>query len=284
MFFFTATAQQRVDSLQGVVKRPTADSIWHTFSGTLVTSAGFVKQVLAHHPYFGFSSAISQKPVSMVRKVVGKEKLFYLLLFLVVIFGLLRQLFPKYFGDLFRLFFRTTLKQKQIREQLLQTPLPSMALNIFFVIASALYVTFVVQHFKWIEPQNFWHTLLYAGLALLAIYTAKYIGIQFSGWLFDMKEAANAYVFIVFVVNKMMGIFLLLVLPILAFSKGHMHTIGLVISWCVLAALYLYRITLTYSATRSQIKVNPFHFFLYLLAFEIAPLLIIYKGLLLYFV
>jgi hypothetical protein len=98
-----------------------------------------------------------------------------------------------------------------------------------------------------------------------------------------MGEAANSYIFIVFIVNKMIGILLLPFLIILAFTTGNLYTVGITLSWCLIAGLIVYRFILTYSAIRNQVKVNPFHFFLYLLAFEVAPLLLVYKGLLFYF-
>ena len=280
---FYTKAQVPVDSLHLIDKRPLTDSGWKMDNTIPVTSSLFVREALKHHAYFGFNTPASTKPVSTIRQVKGKEMIFYLLIFLLMVFGVLRRLFPKYFNDLFRLFFRTTLKQKQVREQLLQTPLPSLALNVFFVISVSLYITFLLQHFKVSGAENFWKIFLYAGIALSAIYFLKFIGIKFSGWLFGMQEAANSYVFIVFIVNKMIGILLLPFLLILAFSLGSAYTVGLTLSWCLIAGLLLYRIVLTYSATRYQVKLNPFHFFLYLLAFELAPLLLIYKGLLLYF-
>ena len=57
-----------------------------------------------------------------------------------MIFALLKMGFAKYFNDLFRVFFRTTLKQRQIKEQLMQTPLPSLIFNGFFVASAGLYV------------------------------------------------------------------------------------------------------------------------------------------------
>jgi len=62
----------------------------------------------------------------------GKEYLFYYLIFLFLLFGLIRRAFSKYFYDLFRVFFKTTLKQKQTQELLLQSPLPSVVMNSFF--------------------------------------------------------------------------------------------------------------------------------------------------------
>jgi hypothetical protein len=284
IFFIDTSAQTpATDSLLWVNMNPLAIKEWRTPDSVSISSAQFVKQVLAHHPYFGFNAPVMDKPVVTHREVKGKETIFYAIVFLFIVFGALRQLFPKYFNDLFRLFFKTTLKQKQVREQLLQTPLPSLALNGFFVISASLYITFLLQHYQLVAEAEFWKTTVYAAAALSIIYLVKYLGIVFSGWLFSMQEAAHAYVFIVFIVNKMIGIFLLPFILILAFSVGHSFSIGIMLAWCVLGGLYLYRIMLTWSAIRGLIKVNPFHFFLYLLAFEVVPLLLIYKALLLYF-
>lgn len=239
-------------------------------------------QLLRRHPYFGFSAS----PITMrseIRQTVGKELLFYMLVFILLIYALLRRAFPKYFNDLFRFFFRTTLKQRQISEQLMETPLPSLLLNGFFVIISGLYITFLLQHFKLIPFDNFWRMFLYCILGLSAIYFIKFIGLRISGWLFNMQEAANSYIFIVFIINKMIGILLLPFLILLSFTPGDLYFISLTLSWCLVAGLFVYRMILTFGAVRNQVKVNPFHFFLYIFAFEIAPLLLVYKGLLLFF-
>jgi hypothetical protein len=52
------------------------------------------------------------------------------------------------------------------------------------------------------------------------------------------------------------------------------------ISYILVGGMLLYRFIISYRPVRSEIKVNRFHFFLYLCAFEIAPLLLIYKVLL----
>lgn len=276
----TTTPLRTSDS---VSKRPVMDSGWVIPAGISFSSPRFSWEVLRHHPYFNFSSPPLFLPASILRKIAGKELLFYLLLFLLIIFAILRRAFPKYFGDLFRLFFRTTLKQRQIRDQLMQTPLPSLLMNGFFVVSGGLYCAFLVQHFELNPVNNFWLLSLYCCLGLSVAYFIKFLGLKVSGWLFNMKEAADAYIFIVFIVNKMIGILLLPFLILLAFSVGDVYTISLTLSWGMVAGLLLYRFILTYAAIRNQVKVNPFHFFLYLCAFEIAPLLLVYKALLLYF-
>ena len=62
-----------------------------------------------------------------------------------------------------------------------------------------------------------------------------------------------------------------------------MYSVSLVLSLCCAVDFLLYRFILGYTAIRNQVKFNLFHFFLYLCAFEIAPLLLIYKALLFFF-
>lgn len=234
-----------------------------------------------------FQSILAQTPSDslngQIRVFQGKEIIFYLLVFLLILFAFLKRAFPKYFTDMFRLFFRTTLKHRQVREQLIQTPVPSLFLNVFFVIAGGFYVSFLLQHYEVNPVGNFWLLALYCCLGLAAAYFIKFIGLKVSGWLFNMEEVAESYIFIIFIINKMLGIMLLPFLVLLAFSSGDIYTFSLTLSWSVIAGLLIYRFILTYAAIRNQVKVNPFHFFLYILAFEIAPLLLVYKGLLFFF-
>lgn len=161
--------------------------------------------------------------------------------------------------------------------------MPSFMLNVFFVVIGGLYITFLLQHYKLIRFDSFWLMFLYCILGLSAVYLIKFIGLKMSGWLFNMEEAANSYIFIVFIVNKMIGILLLPFLILLAFTLRDIYFIGLTLSWCLVAGMLIYRMILTFAAVRNQVKVNPFHFFLYICAFEIAPLLLIYKCLLFFF-
>jgi hypothetical protein len=115
------------------------------------------------------------------------------------------------------------------------------------------------------------------------IYFIKFIGLKFTGWLFNIRGAADSYIFVVFIINKVIGIFLLPFLVLLTFTQGDAYKVVMVLSWCGIGVLFIYRFLLTYASIRNQVRFNPFHFFLYLCAFEIAPLLLIYKALLFFF-
>ena len=253
------------------------DSTWRVRD-----SMPLLEQVAAHHPYFRFAVRPTQFR-SDIRQFQGKEILFYVITALLILFALFKLAFAKYFNDLFRVFFRTTLKQRQIKDQLMQTPLPSLAFNFFFVASTGLYVDFMLYYFNFKPVDNFWLLYLYCCVGLSVIYFVKYVGLKICGWLFNMKGAADSYIFIVFIINKVIGIFLLPFLIFLAFTDDPLYSITLVISWAGLAGLLLYRFILGFAAVRNEVRFNLFHFFLYLCAFEIAPLILIYRLLLLVF-
>jgi Domain of unknown function (DUF4271) len=260
-----------------VCRKPINLPLWE-----LDSSLPISVQILQHHPYFAFGSE-PITPGSMILKFEGKEVMFYVLVAFLLVFAFLRSAFGKYLNDLFRLFFRTTLKQRQIREQLMQTPLPSLLLNGFFIISGGLYIDFLLVYFGLIEKEAFWLYFLYSCLGLSVIYLVKFVGLKVLSWIFNMREAVDSYIFIVFIINKVIGIFLLPFLIMLAFMEGNGYYIALISSWFGVGALVCYRFILTYAAVRNQVRFNPFHFFLYLCAFEIAPLLLIYKLLLVFF-
>jgi hypothetical protein len=236
-------------------------------------------QILRHHPYFDFSAVAVSIP-SNVRKVQGKEVMFYTMMGLLLVFALIKQGFGKYYNDLFRVFFRTSMKTRQIREQLMQTKFPSLIFNMFFVASAGLYIDFMLYYFKITPISNFWLLYIYCCLGLSVIYVGKFIGLKVIGWLLNMQKAADGYIFIVFIINKVIGIFLIPFLMLIAFANEPVYSISLVLSWVVIGALLLYRFILGFATIRNEVRFNLFHFFLYLCAFEIVPLLLIYKLLL----
>ena len=117
------------------------------------------------------------------------------------------------------LFFRVSLRQQQIREQVLQTPLPSLLLNILFVISAGLYACYLLHYSRLGAGVPFWVLYLNCMLLLGTIYFVKFLVLKFIGWVFSISRATDIYIFIVFLVNKMMGIFLLPFLIVITFSR-----------------------------------------------------------------
>ena len=240
------------------------------------------KAVLKINPYFNFF-VLPENLASEERMVAGKEALFYILAGLLFFFALIKLLFNKYVGNLLGLVFRGSLRQKQIREQLLQTPLPSLFLNIFFVIVAGLYVFFLLQHYQTAPGTGFWLLLLYCIVAIGLVYLVKFLVLKFIGWIFNIRDAADTYIFIVFLVNKLLAIFLLPLLILMTFSIASWANVLLTLSYIMVVVFFAYRYIVSFAPVRREVKVSQFHFFMYLCAFEIIPLLLIYKVLLRFF-
>lgn len=271
------------DSLlkDSLLKQSLKNTAWMTI-GEKYRSKNFIQLAFTENAFFAFKSpAISVISDKIMFK--GKEILFYTLMAMLLFFAFIRSSFPKYLADLFRVAFRTTMKQRQIGEQLIQTPVPSLLLNIFFLLTASFYITFVVQHFHLATDYSFWILYSYSFVGLAIIYILKFLSLKFSGWLFNISPTTDGYIFIVFLINKIIGIFLLPFLILLAFTDNDIYLLAFNFSYIGVFALLAYRFILSYGLIRNQIRVNPFHFLLYLLAFEIVPLFLIYKALLLWF-
>jgi lysylphosphatidylglycerol synthetase-like protein (DUF2156 family) len=234
------------------------------------------KAVLKINPYYNFF-VLPENLVSDERKGRGKDGLFYILAGLLFFFALIKLLFGKYVGNLLGLVFRGSLRQKQIREQLLQTPLPSLFLNIFFVLVAGLYIFFLLQHYQTMPDKGFWLLLSYCVIAIGLIYLVKFLVLKFIGWVFNIREAADTYIFIVFLVNKLLAIFLLPLLIVMTFSISSWANVLLTLSYIMVVVFFAYRYIVSFAPVRREVKVSQFHFFMYLCAFEIIPLLLIYK-------
>src|SRR5687767_13726596 len=116
----------------------------------------------------------------------------------------------------------------------------------------------------------------------MAIDMGKFIILKTVGSMLNIRITTDTYVVIVFLVDKMMGIYLLPPLLLMAFARPPFLTVLSTLTYCFMAILFIYRFIRAYSPVRNEIKLSRFHFFIYLCAFEIAPLLLIYKVLLIF--
>ena len=238
-------------------------------------------QTYRTNPYFRFTGK-AREELERSEHADNKDGLFYLIAGFVLLFALLRLIFDKYLENVFAVLFRISLKQKQMREQLIQSPLPSMLLNIFFAISGGIFASFVLQHYGVHFAYEPWQVILGCILALASIYAVKYLLLKLMGWIFNITEATDTYIFIVFLINKLLGILLIPIIVVMAFSGEPFADISVIIALVIIAVFFLYRYIAAYEPVRREIRVSQVHFMIYLLAFELSPLLLIYKVLLAY--
>lgn len=227
-------------------------------------------------PYLPFGKNVEFK-LQKDHHTDTKDELFYMLTAAFMLVGFIKIVFPKYFNNMFSLFFQTTLRSKQTREQLLQNKLASLLMNLLFITVGGIYIALVVKLKGWVSV-DFWWLIAYASAILGIIYTIKFLFLHFTGWVFNTKEAAQTYIFIVFLSNKIIAVALLPFLLILSFDGGQITEVTYTVSAFLIAGMLLYRYLVSLSSVRRDLSINPLHFFLYLCSVEILPLLIIYKA------
>jgi len=251
-----------------------------TLTSSAVTSekpANFVvDQLLLKNRFINIkdpSVFLSEQPHS----ASGKEFLFYSLCIIVLILGIFKTFYSTYFKNLFRVYFNTSLRQTQLAEQLLQAKLPSFILNIFFTITTGIYFWLLFSHYHLSRLANNKFLLASCILVVALLYFIKFCLLRFTGWVSDIQQTTDNYIFVIFLVNKIMGIILVPIIILLAFLKPEWSVIVANISFMILGLLFLSRYVKSYGAIEKKMPLNPFHFVIFILAAEIIPLIIIYK-------
>lgn len=215
--------------------------------------------------------------IQSTRKPVSKDEVFFALAFIVLLFAILKVLYPRYFSNLFRVFFNTSLRQSQLTDQLLQAKLPSLFYNIFFILIGGWYLYLLLNFFGKTGNELNWQVLLTCAGGLITIYLAKFAILKFTGWITGFKQEADTYIFITFLINKIVAICLVPLIIIMAFSDRQLVDIAIVVSFIIIVLMVLMRFIRSYSLLQNRLKISRFHFFIYIVGIEIIPLLVIYK-------
>lgn len=254
----------------------TTDSIRHIDSAVPKARINIVDSLLRHNKYLNYSAT----PISFIAKervATNKEFLFYLLAIVIFLLGLFKVFYSRYFNNIFRVFFNTSLRQNQLTDLLLQARLPSMIFNIFFMISAGLYVWLLLNQ---LQITKFTNTYMFIGFSILfvaAIYSGKYFALKFIGWISGMSQVTDQYIFVIFLINKILGIILIPFIILLAFAPANWLQIITVASFFVFGIFFLLRYLRSYGLLQNQLKVNGFHFLLYIIGMEILPLILLYK-------
>lgn len=241
-----------------------------------LSSENDINKILTKNRFINIKSS-PQYFIESPHEVSGKEFLFYALCVILLILGIFKTFFRGYFNNLFRVYFNTSLRQTQLADQLEQAKLPSFIMNIFFVLTTGIYIWLLFKNFHPPRLINSNLLLPFCIIGVAALYFIKFLLLKFMGWVADIRETTNNYIFAIFLVNKITGIILVPIIILLAFVNPQWLTAIANISLMILGLFFLSRYVKSYGAIDRKISVNPFHFILYIAGAEIIPLFIIYK-------
>jgi hypothetical protein len=227
------------------------------------------------HPYLPMQTKPSFR-INELRIAPSFDGRFYLIMGMLFYLAFIKVTFPKYFSNLFQLIFQSPIRQKQTRAQLQQNNLASLFSNILFILNASIFVSLVAVKNAWVDL-SLYTCIAYSAVGLTALYLFKFLFLWLSGWLFSQGEAIGNYSFIVFLTNKVMGVFLIPAILLLSFSPVSVQDFAYNSALIVISILFVYRYIVSFSIVRASLKVSAFHFFLYLCTCEVLPMLVLYK-------
>ena len=217
---------------------------------------------LMTHPYLPMQTKPSFR-INELRIAASFDGRFYLIIGMLFYLAFIKVTFPKYFSNVFELIFQSPIRQKQTREQLQQNNLASLFSNILFILNASIFVSLIAVKNGWVDL-SLYSCIAYSAVGFTALYLFKFLFLWLSGWLFSQGEAIGNYSFIVFLTNKVMGVFLIPAILLLAFSPESVQDFAYNSALIVISILFVYRYLVSFSIVRASLKVSAFHFFLYL--------------------
>jgi hypothetical protein len=242
-----------------------------------VTATSPLDKLLAENKFLNHD-ARSVSQVERPRKKDNETEIFYLIAGLLFLFGIIKTVYGRYFSTLFRVFFNSSLRQSQLTDQLVQAKLPSLFFNIVFVLSGGLYVYLLLQRISNESNSIKWLYLMGCVAAFIIVYFIKYFSVKFIGWVSGLNAEADTYIFIVFLINKIIGICLLPIIVVVAFADPIITNAVLVMSIVFIGVMLLFRFIRSFSLLQHKLKISRFHFLLYIFSLEILPLILIYKA------
>lgn len=204
--------------------------------------------------------------------------------FLISIIGLLLTalLFYRNRGYLYHLitaFKNPNLTQRQLKEMIQQNSLVNSIFNLLALLSFAFYAFVFLKQTQVKLINNWSDSQLLIGLILAFVigYSLRVLFQKLIGYIFEISEEMNIYVFQLLLTAKILGILLIPFTVLLYFGEGdYLNTILYLSIFLILVSLLLKYLRSGF-LFKAFIGFSKFHFILYLCASEILPFLILLK-------
>lgn len=118
--------------------------------------------------------------------------------------------------------------------------------------------------------------LMTTGLAV-GLFFLKHLVLNVLGWIFPIQKETSIYSMTITIFGTILGIILFVANVIIAYAPPHIIPVAIYISLAIIGIIYFFRSIRGLSIASTFLNRNKFHFFIYLCAVEIAPVLILWK-------
>ena len=194
----------------------------------------------------------------------------------VMILGYLFSAFKTRFNAFLKTVFTIRIGNQISHEEYSLSHPTAIFLSINFLITAPLFILQAISSKKIslsFVDFSFLSYLLIVGF-VLAVYLVKILSLKIIGYIFNSRVAISEYIFLIFLINQIIGIGFIPIILFIAYGKES-FTNGFVYAGITLFILaYFVRIGKGAITALYSRKISVFYLFLYLCAFEILPLLL----------
>lgn len=230
----------------------------------------------------GIFKGHSLRPVHPNARPINREVADWFTISLIALVGLFtwfRVFYYRIFNQLFGAYFNITTTNQIVRDESVLLQRASLFLSVISYMVMGLFVYQLSELLRWNIPllQGGLLRFIFFSVAIAASYSIKMIVLRFFSSVFDLEKPIALYIFNIFLMVMMIGLLLLPVNILLAYASSEISTWVLWITIGIISLLFLYRLVRAVGIWTGIPGFSVFYLFLYLCAFEIAPLLIIWK-------
>lgn len=205
--------------------------------------------------------------------------LFYVLLFVLIAFTWLKVFYNKNFRQILGAIGSINATNQIVRDENILVQRASVILTVMFNIVASVFLYQVSIIFEWPSDyisQGFSRFMIFA-VIISCVYSCKFLLLKLTGYIFKIDKPIATYIFNIFLINNILGVFLIPLLISIAFMPTNYATIIFNLSLFIVLFSFVYRLIRGIIIGLSQEVFSIFYLFLYLCTLEIAPLLILIK-------
>ena len=240
------------------------------FYGNYVS--GYISKV-----QFYKANAQASKQFISKRNPPQLEWMFYSFAFLLLFLSLINAFFGSYLQKVFRLFANEGFVYRQTKDQMTQAPLAAFLMNLLFMLSGTFFVFFGLGAHLLFTGVHRWQSMGLIFAFLVLVYASKYVLLQFLGWVFNLREPFDTYVFIVFLNNKVSGMLMLFASLLMAFAQPDARLLIFNLSLFLVAIIFLIRFIRGFQVFSKQARLGFFSFLLAVISLEILPSAVMLK-------
>ncbi len=228
-----------------------------------------------------FNGHILQPQHSAPLSVTRRNADWFTLVILVVVFSFtwVKAFYFKIFKQLVAAFFSNTITNQVVRDENILVQRASILMSFVFYLTVSLFLYQLSIFFNWQYSFLSDGVVRFLVISLLVAFTYsfKMVLMKGLGEVFNLDKPVSTYIFNIFLINNMLGLFLIPIVLTIAYVVTYSTPLVLYTGVTLVIISFIYRMVRAFTIWLTLQGVSFFYLILYFCTLEIAPLLIIIK-------